>query len=109
MHLAPWLGEMRLYDLCPADVQTFVVEKSKSSLSWNTVRHLRNLVSRILRAAKEWNFINANTARGVRLPSKQLMRIPMVLTIEQVRTLLRALPERARAMVLLCVFASLRS
>jgi hypothetical protein len=67
-----WLGEMRLYDLRPADDRRFVVEKLKSDLSWNTVRHLRNLASRILRAVKEWDFISANATRGVRLPPKQL-------------------------------------
>jgi len=87
-HLLPYFGEMHLCDIGRADVQAFVVEKDKAGLSWNSVKHLRNLVSRILRTAEEWSYVSTNAARGARLPAKQLSPPPKVLTPEQVRALL---------------------
>ena len=108
-HLLPCFGDKRLCDIGTADVQAFVMEKAQAGLAWNTVKNLRNLVSRILRTAVEWNYLASNAARGVRLPSKQLPRPPRMITVEQLRALLQELPEPARTMVLLCAFTGLRA
>jgi len=108
-HLLLYFGEMRLCDLRAADVQAFVVEKAKAGLAWNTVKNLRNLVSRILRTAEEWGYVAANAARGVRLPAKQLSRPPKVMTPEQLRALLRELPEPVRTMAVACLFTGVRA
>ena len=108
-HLLPYFGEKRLCDIGTADVQAFVVEKAQAGLAWNTVKNLRNLVSRTLRTAVEWNYLSSNAARGVRLPAKQLVRPPRVITVEQLRALLRILPEPVRTMVLVCAFTGVRA
>ncbi len=108
-HLLPYFGDKRLSDIGTADVQAFVMQKAQAGLAWNTVKNLRNLVSRILRTAVEWNYITSNPARGVRLPAKQLARPPRMITVEQLRSLLREFPEPARTMVLLCAFTGVRA
>ena len=108
-HILPHFAEMRLCDLGTADVQGFVVEKAGTGLAWNSVRHLRTLVSSILRTAQEWQFVTANAARGVRLPPKQLSRLPKLISPEDVRALLRELPEPKRTMVLVCLLTGVRA
>ena len=108
-HILPHFAEMRLCDLRTADVQGFVVEKAGTGLAWNSVRHLRTLVSSILRTAQEWQFVTANAARGVRLPPKQLSRLPKLISPEDVRALLRELPEPKRTMVLVCLLTGVRA
>ncbi len=108
-HLIPYFGDRRLCDIGTADVQALVMEKAHAGLAWNTVKNLRNLVSRILRTAVEWNYLSSNAARGVRLPAKQLVRSPKVITVEQLRALLGELPEPVRTTALLCAFTGLRA
>ncbi|MGB2890012.1 MAG: site-specific integrase [Candidatus Acidiferrales bacterium] len=108
-HLLPYFGEKRLCDIGTADVQGFVTLKAEAGLAWNTIKNLRNLVSRILRTALEWNLLTSNAAHGVRLPAKQLPRLPEVITVEQFRALLGKLPEPVRTMVLLCAFTGVRA
>jgi integrase len=108
-HIVPHFGEMRLCDLSTEDVQAFVIEKAKAGLSWNTLNHLRNLVSRILATALEWKFVNSNAARGVRMPPKQLSRPRQIITTSQTQTILNELREPARTMVLVCIFTGVRA
>jgi integrase len=108
-HLLPGLGERRLCDLGTAEIQMWVTQKAKAGLAWNTVKNLRNLASRILRTAVEWRLVSSNPAHGVRLPARQLSRPPRIITIEQFRSLLAALPEPVRTMVLLCGFTGVRA
>ena len=108
-HLLPYFGEKRLCDIGTADIQMFVTMKAETGLSWNTVKNLRNLVSRILRTAVEWSLLTSNPAHGVRLPTKQLPRPPKVITVDQFRALQRELPEPVRTMTLVCAFTGLRA
>lgn len=108
-HLLPYFGEKRLCDIGTADIQMFVTMKGEAGLSWNTVKNLRNLVSRILRTAVEWSLLTSNPAHGVRLPTKQLSRPPRVITVDQFRALQRELPEPVRTMALLCAFTGVRA
>jgi integrase len=108
-HLLPYFGDKRLCDIGTAEVQGFVTMKAEAGLAWNTVKNLRNLVSRVLRTAVEWNLLTSNPAHGVRLPAKQLSRPQTVLTAEQFRALLRGLPEPVRTMALLCGFTGIRA
>ena len=108
-HVLPYFGEKRLCDIGTADVQAFVTRKAETGLAWNTVKNLRNLVSRVLRTAVEWSLLSSNPAHGVRLPSKKLSRPPREVTIEQFRALLRELPEPVRTMALVCAFTGVRA
>ena len=108
-HLLPYFGERRLCDLGTAEVQRFVTLKAEAGLAWNTVKNLRNLMSRILRTAVEWGLLTSNPAHGVRLPTKQLPRPPRMLTADQFRVLLGHLPESVRIMALVCAFTGVRA
>ena len=108
-HLLPRFGDKRLCDTGTADVQMFVTQKAGAGLAWNTVKNLRNLVSRIFRTAVEWKLVASNPAHGVRLPAKPLARPPQILTVEQFRRLLGELPEPVRTMALLCGFTGVRA
>ncbi len=108
-HILPHFAEMRLCNLSTADVQAFVIEKAEAGLSWNTVNHLRNLVSRILTTAFEWRFVSSNVARGVRMPPKQLPCPRRMITVKQAQVLLDELPEPVRTMVLVCIFSGVRA
>ncbi len=108
-HIVPHFGEMRLCNLSTADVQAFVIEKAEVGLSWNTVNHLRNLVSRVLSTALDWKFVSANAARGVRMPPKQLSRPRRIITASQAQALLNELHEPARTMVSVCIFTGVRA
>jgi integrase len=108
-HVLPHFGEIRLCDLSPADVQSFVVERSQAGMSWNTVNHLRNLVSRILTTALEWRFASSNAAHGVRMPPKQLSQSAKIVTANQAKLLLGELPEPVRTMALVCIFTGVRA
>jgi integrase len=108
-HVVPHFGEVRLCDLSTADVQAFVIKKAEVGMSWNTVNHLRNLVSRILSTALEWKFVSSNAARGVRMPPKQLSRPRRIITVGQAQALLNELHEPARTMVLVCMLAGVRA
>jgi integrase len=108
-HLLPYFGDKRLCDMEASGVQAFITEKAQAGLAWNTVKNLRNLVSRISRTAVEWNLLTINPARGVRLPAKQLSRPRRVITPGELHLVLRELPEPIRTMVLVCAFTGVRA
>jgi integrase len=108
-HIVPYFGDKRLCDVGSGDVQAFVTLKAEAGLAWNTVKNLRNLVSRVFRTAVEWNLLTSNPAHGVRLPAKKLSNARTVITIEQFRVLLGKLQEPVRTMVLLCGFTGVRA
>jgi len=68
---------------------------------------MRNLLSRVLRTAQEWGYIEANPALSVRLPEMKHKEASF-LSVEQVRLLLAELQEPERTMVLLAVLTGLR-
>jgi integrase len=108
-HLLPAFGKQRLCDIHTLDVQTFVLRKMESGLSWESVNHFRNLMSRIFAMAKQWGYLSgSNPVNGVLLPERKPVREKHVLLPEQISRLLMALPEPSRTMFLLGVLTGLR-
>lgn len=107
-HLLPRFGEERLCDLCRPAIQQFLLEKLKRGYAWQTVNHLRNLLSKILSTAVSWGYIEQNAAQGVKMPERSAKRPVRFLTADEVRRLLGALDEPARTIVLLAVLTGLR-
>ena len=108
-HLLPAFGEQRLCDIHNLDVQTFVLKKMDKGFSWGTADHLRNLMSRIYRAAKKWGFhAGENPAAEIELPARKFVKEKHVLTPEQITALLRVLREPFRTMVRLAILTGLR-
>lgn len=107
-HILPALGAHRLRDLSQPMVQFFLNSKAKSGLSGQTVRHLRNALSAILRHAK-----GLGMWRG-ELPT-DMVRTPEVrhkegiaLSAEQVTAVLVNMAEPYRSLVLLLASTGLR-
>lgn len=107
-HLLPYFGHQPLSKITPAQAQGFLSEKAKTGISWHAVRNLRNLLSRILRTAVEWGYLEENPVFRVKLPPKPIPPPANFLRLEQVRQLLAALREPYRSMVLLAVLTGLR-
>jgi hypothetical protein len=45
-HLLTYFGDYALSEIVPAIIQGFLAEKTKTEISWYTVRNLRTLLSR---------------------------------------------------------------
>ena len=106
-HVIPELGEMQLDDIQPRDVQEFITRKSQQ-LAPLSVKNLHNVLRRLFRTAREWEYTEGNPVAGVKLPPKTRIKQKFSLTAEQVRALLAELEEPVRTMVLLAVLTGLR-
>ncbi len=107
-HLLPYFGDYVLSDITSSQVQGFLTQKAKTGISWHTVRNLRNVLSRILRTAIEWSYLEENPVAKVKLPPKPLQAPAQFLLPQQVQQLLVEIPEPYRSMVLLAVLTGLR-
>ena len=107
-HLLPYFENRTLSEITPTLVQGFISEKSKSGLSWHSVRNLRNLLSRVLRTAVDWGYLEENPLVKVKLPPRPLRVSARFLLPEQVRALLAEIREPYRLMVLVAVLTGLR-
>ena len=107
-HLLPYFGDYTLSDIVPSQIQGFLAEKAKTGICWYTVRNLRNVLSRILRTAVEWGYLEENPVAKVKLPPKPLQAPAQFLPPQQVRQLLAEIREPYCSMVLLAVLTGLR-
>jgi integrase len=108
-HLLPVFGEQPLCEIRRIDVQRFVTDKIvREGFAWQTAAHLRNLMSGILQRAVEWEYLEVNPARGVKLPPMQRRRKTVVLTCEQLATLLRSLQEPVKTLATTVAMTGLR-
>ncbi len=107
-HLLPYFGDYALSEILPPIVQGFLVGKGKTSISWHTIRNVRNLLSRILRTAVEWGYLEENPVAKVKLRPRPLESPVRYLLPEQVQRLLAEVREPCRTMVLVAVLTGLR-
>lgn len=107
-HLKPGFVDTKLCQIDRAKVEEFLTAKA-ATLSWWTRKNLRTILSAIFAAAKDWKmFEGENPAVGIRLGKKKFIREKRLLTGDQLRTLLAALPERPKFIVLLLFGLGLR-
>lgn len=107
-HILPVMGERRLCDLSREEVQAFLTAKSKAGLAWETVSHMKHVLSKMLAAAVEWHYTTDNVATLAKLPRRQPGPPQQFLTEEQVRRLLAILSEPCRTIVLTLLFTGCR-
>jgi integrase len=108
-HLLPVFGDEPLCDIRKQHIQGFVTEKmTVQKFSWKTTLHLRNLLSKILSTAVEWEYIPANPVRGVKMPPRPLRQPRRFLMADEVCLLLKALEEPMRTLVLTAVLTGMR-
>ena len=92
VHLIPIFGERRLPDISREAIQTFLAAKLRYGFAWETVHHIRCALSKVLGTAEEWDYISDNPVRKTRLPRREHKSERSILTPEQIKQLLVALP-----------------
>jgi integrase len=103
-HIVPRWG-----DYLPGKVTTIEVEDWLKSLQLAPASRakVRNVLSMIFRHGMRWGWLDSNPVAMVRCSSKRLRR-PDILTAEEFRALLDALPDRERLMGTICATTGLR-
>jgi integrase len=103
-HIVPRWG-----DYLPSRVATIEVEEWLKSLALAPASRskVRNVLSMIFRHGMRWGWLDRNPVAMVRVSSKRLRR-PDLLTAEEFRSLLEALPQRERLMGTICATTGLR-
>jgi len=107
-HILPMMGRVPLREITPAHVQEIINAKRLQKLSPQTLTHIRNRISAVLRHAKahHWFFGELPT-EAVRLP--ELVREEQrALKWAEVCTLAKALPEPCATLVVFLVQTGLR-
>lgn len=107
-HVLPAFGTKRLNEITRWDVQVFLSEKLKQSHSAAHVRGMRATLSKILRAAAEWGFIEENFACRCQISGREPVKQHVHLNVTQVGKLVAALSEPCRSIVLVAVLTGLR-
>ena len=87
VHLIPGLGKLTLEKLNPQVLQAFITSRSKSGLSPATVKHINATLRAALSQAEEWELIDRNVAKLVKLPRAQKYK-PTFLSPEQAKAFL---------------------
>jgi len=111
-HLVPQFGEKLLCDLTRSELQAFLNRKLESGLSWETVNHLRWLMSAVLEVAVADKAIAENPIpgqRGVKMPTERFLKRPhSALSADDLTRLLGKLEGTARTIVMLAASLGLR-
>jgi integrase len=107
-HLLPVFGNVQLRLISRESIQSLLASKLKQGLSWRTVKHIRTTLGTILGAAEFWGYIEDNPVRKTKLPRRGLVPEKAVLSPEQLRLLLEALPEPSSGLVWLLALTGLR-
>lgn len=105
LYIAPKLKDQSLNAITRADVEHVVRAAAKRS-AWRAHDALK-VLRRLLSAAVDAEAIARNPATRVATPRIEQER-PWVLTMEEVDTLVEAVPDRYQALVLLAAYGSLR-
>lgn len=105
-HIEPRWGSYRIRDIASTEVEEWL---DRLKLAPGTRAKLRNQMSTVFRHGIPWGWIgqNENPIAMVRCSSKRLST-PETLTAEEFRALFAKLPDRERAMGIICATAGLR-
>lgn len=103
----PAFGDLRLCEIDKPPVEQFLT--AKEELSWWSRVDLNGILSALFTVAKDWRLWEGeNPTRGVRIGRKRLVREKRLLSAEELRTLIAALPERPKFIVLIIFGLGLR-
>lgn len=98
LHILPTLGGIRLTDISPILVQQLITAKAGSGLSSQSIRHIKNALSAILRYARDLGFITGMLATEVvRIPNSAPKPVKrQALTVLQATMLLEMIAPKYR-------------
>lgn len=106
-HLVPKFAQYRLCDLHTPDLQIFLNQKAER-YSPSVLYHIRATISRSCASAKEWGYLEANPAVGLRLPDKRSVQPKVTLQPFEAARLLDQLREPSRTLVFLIAVTGMR-
>jgi integrase len=108
-HIVPALGAKKLCEIDTETVQAFLNSKKEAGLAWWTRNDLKNVLSSIFTKAEDWGYWDGRnpTMRTV-LGRKQWKRERRILSDDQFRLLLAALPTHVQLMVWTAVSTGMR-
>jgi len=107
-HILPVFGARRLCDIARVDVQHFLADKRRSGFSGSSAHGMRTAISKVLQAAVDWNLLEHNPARGIRIGDRTPKTERPYLDPKQVGRLLASLPDPCRTLVLVAVLTGMR-
>lgn len=87
VHIKPALGECRLSQLRPDQLQRLYAQKIESGLSNRTVRYIHTILHMVLEQALKWGLVTRNVADLVEPPAA-VKRKPNIWTADQAKTFL---------------------
>jgi integrase len=107
-HIVPELGNIRLSDLQPNQVQAFYAQKLDEGLSKRTVQYLHAILHKALNQALRWGLVVRNVTDLVDVPSPE-RRSPHVWTVAEVQTFLLAVSDhRWYPIYVIAIYCGLR-
>jgi integrase len=107
-HILPVFGSRRLCDITRVDVQHFLAEKRRAGFSGSSTHGMRTAISKVLQAAVEWDLLEQNAARGIRIGDRAPRTERLYLDPKQVGQLLASLTEPCRTLVLIAALTGMR-
>jgi integrase len=107
-YIIPVLGDKRLSDVRPLDVQSLYTSMSKQGLSPRTVRFTHSVLSSALKQAVRWRMLAHNPCDAVELPRKAGKEMQALTPVEAARFLKEAASDRWCALFILALATGLR-
>lgn len=107
-HILPVFGDVPLGEIKPKAVQDFLNSYSERGYSRQSLQHMKNLLSNLLRQPHAWGWIKTNPARLVELPEGKRKQTRLALTAEQCMVLLGTLDGGHHAVVAAALMTGLR-
>ncbi|MCL5744395.1 MAG: site-specific integrase [Acidobacteria bacterium] len=101
-HLLPAFGELRMCDIDRPAVEAWLNLKEQAGLGWWSRIDLKGVLSAIFTMATDWKLWSGdNPTKGVRIGKRRLVREKKLLTADELRTILAALNDRAKFIILI--------
>jgi integrase len=108
-HILPSLGEVRIRDLRPDQIQGLYNSKIECNVSTNTVRILHAVLHRSLEQAVRWGMIDRNPAKAVIRPKPCRKEIQTLNSHQARQFLIAAQGSRYEALYYLAITTGLRA
>jgi len=107
-HILPLLGQIKLNQIKPSDMQQFIDTLLKKGLRPNTVRGVFNLLNRILKKAADNRFLIINPCKDVILPKVEKPKIRILTMAEQQKLEYTAAQDKDGLIVILALYTGMR-
>jgi integrase len=94
IHATPYLGEIKLSQIKPTNIQSFYTDRLKIGLSPTTVLHMHRLLHLVFKSAVMWQYIQYNPVDSVKAPRQEYHEIE-ILSDNELQALLDTIKNEA--------------